>query len=143
MFGALLVEDPPASLPPSIMQAEERLVLLNTLEAKMQRAVARMSLDNLWQTESNASVTLVNGTLEPTTNVKSGVWYRFRFVYASMFNSVRLSLKSESATCQMELLAKDGIYLNEAPRTVNRIWLASGMAVTRTWVGDVFHLDIT
>jgi len=186
MFGALLVEDPPASLPPSIMQAEERLVLLNTLDAKMQRAVARMSMDNLWQTESNASVTLVNGTLEPTTNVQSGVWYRFRFVYASMFNSVRLSLKSGSgATCQMELLAKDGIYLNEAPRTVNRIWLASGnradvlvscscagaascqatfrsewgprdaaemksaddhwhgMAVTRTWVGDVFHLDIT
>merc|ERR1712113_1335466 len=111
MFGAFIVEDSPASLPAEIMGAEDRLMLVDTLDVKLQRAVARMSMDNLWQTESNASVTLVNGTLEPTTNVRSGVWYRFRFVYASMFNSIRLSLKSETATCQMELLAKDGIYL--------------------------------
>jgi len=186
MFGALLIEDPPASLPPSVMQAEDRLVLVDTLDVQLQRAVARMSMDDLWQTDSNATVTLVNGTLEPTSTVQSGVWYRFRFVYASMFSSIRLSLKgkSESTTCQMELVAKDGIYLNEAPRTVNRIWLSPGnradvmvscscagagscqatfrsewgprdaaewrsaddhfhgVALTRTWVGDVFHLDI-
>merc|ERR1719401_846492 len=185
MFGALIVEDPVASLPPSILQAEDRLVLLDTLDVGLQRAVVRMSKDNLWRTESNASVTLVNGTLHPSTSVRSGVWYRFRFVYASMFHSIRLALREENATCQMQLLAKDGIYLNEVPRQVNRIWLASGNradvmvscscrgaspcrasfrsdwgprseaefrdadqhwgghAVTRTWVGDVFHLDIS
>merc|ERR1712137_382667 len=166
------------------MQAEERLMLLNTLDVRMQRSVARMSMDDLWKTSSNATVTLVNGTLEPNSTVQSGKWYRFRLVYASMFHSVRLALRGENATCQMSLLAKDGVYLNEAPRTVSRIWLASGnradvmvscscrgaeqcratfssewgprnaeeyraadahwrgLAVTRTWVGDVFHLDI-
>jgi len=186
MFGALIVEDPPASLPPAVSDAEERLLLVDTLDVRMQRAVARMSLDDLWQTESNASVTLVNGALEPSESLQSGRWYRLRFVYASMFASIRLALQSdETASCQMQLLAKDGIYLNEAPRQVNRIWLASGnradvlvscscksspscratfrsewgprdaaefsdadghwngIAVTRTWVGDVFHLDIT
>jgi len=184
MFAGLLVEDAPASLPPVFMEAEERLMLVNTLDVRFQRAVARMSMDNLWQTTSNATVTLVNGTLEPRSAMRSGVWYRFRFVYASMFNSLRMALRSESATCQMALLAKDGIYLNEAPRVVSCIWLASGNRadvvvscscqgapecsatfrsewgprdehefrvadahwdgnpVTRTWSGDVFHLDI-
>ena len=184
MFGALLVEDQPSSLPPIFQQAEERLLLVNTLDVGLQRVLARMSMDRLWQTASNAAVTLVNGKLEPRSQVQSGVWYRMRFVYASMFASIRLALNSDGATCQMQLLAKDGIYLKEAPRQVNRIWLASGnradvmvscsckgkspcqatfhsewgprnaaefrdadshwqgMAVTRTWVGDVFHLDI-
>jgi len=184
MFGALLVEDPPASLPPSIMQAEERLMLVNTLDVGMQRSVARMSMDDLWQTNSSAVVSLVNGTFEPNSSIQSGKWYRLRFVYASMFHSVRLALRGSNATCRMSLLAKDGVYLKEAPRVVNRIWLASGnradvmvscschgaeqcratfqsewgprnsaefkaadahwngLAVTRTWVGNVFHLDI-
>lgn len=185
MFGAFIVEDPPSSLPSEILGAEDRLILVDTLDVKLQRAVARMSMDNLWQTDSNATVTLVNGTLEPSSAVQSGKWYRLRFVYASMFHSVRLALKSDSATCQMGLLAKDSVYLNEAPRVVKRIWLAAGnradvmvscscngaasckatfssewgprdvaernnadahwngIALTRTWVGDVFHLDIT
>jgi len=185
MFGALIVEDPPESLPPAVLEAEERLVVMNTLCVQMQTAVARMSGDNLWKTNSTAKVTLVNGTLEPTSAIQSGVWYRFRFVYASMFSSVRLALKSETATCQMQLLAKDGITLREAPRLVKRIWLAAGnradvmvsctcqgqsscnasfrsewgprtdaefddadrhwngIGVTRTWVGDVFHLHIS
>lgn len=185
MFGALIVEDPPASLPPAVAEAEERLLLVDTLDVGLQRAVARMSMDDLWQTESNASVTLVNGALDHSEGLQSGKWYRLRFVYASMFSSIRLALNSDTASCQMQLLAKDGIYLNEAPRRVSRIWLASGnradvlvscsckgstscrasfrsewgprdaaefsdadghwngLAVTRTWVGDVFHLDVT
>ena len=65
MFGAQLVEDQPSSLPPIFQQAEERLLLVNTLDVGLQRAVARISMDRLWQTASNATVTLVNGN-QPT-----------------------------------------------------------------------------
>ena len=44
MFGAQLVEDQPSSLPPIFQQAEERLLLVNTLDDGLQRALARMSM---------------------------------------------------------------------------------------------------
>jgi len=185
MFGALIVQDPKNAIPPEYAAAEELILPINTLNVTLQRAVARMSKDNLWQTDSDADVTLVSGILEPSLPIQSGRWYRLRLIYAAEFRAIRPMLKAFPGRCQLKLIAKDGVYLNVAPRDVRRLWLASGSradvmlscscktasgcratfhsswgaktrtqldeaiahwggnAYARTFVGDLFHLDIS
>jgi len=72
---------------------------------------------------------VVNGQWRPKVTIEEGKWHRFRFVFASVEQRVEIfpaGDKRGSAYCQYQLLAKDGIYLHEAPRTIERIYLVSG-----------------
>jgi FtsP/CotA-like multicopper oxidase with cupredoxin domain len=79
---------------------------------------------------------LVNGEYHPRLKVKEGEWYRWRIVHGGPFFFMDLtaeafeyeggtasSTASDSCKCELQLLAKDGIYLMQAPRLVHRIVL--------------------
>eukprot|EP00579_Thalassiosira_antarctica_P014394 CAMPEP_0201944786 /NCGR_PEP_ID=MMETSP0903-20130614/53570_1 /ASSEMBLY_ACC=CAM_ASM_000552 /TAXON_ID=420261 /ORGANISM="Thalassiosira antarctica, Strain CCMP982" /LENGTH=745 /DNA_ID=CAMNT_0048487841 /DNA_START=56 /DNA_END=2294 /DNA_ORIENTATION=+ len=51
-------------------------------------------------------------------------WYRWRMALSSVRESI--SFLSQSGACEFQLLAKDGIYLTDAPRTVPAIILSPG-----------------
>jgi len=72
---------------------------------------------------------LVNGQYKPKLTLEEGKWYRLRFVFASVEQRVEIHQVEDAenqADCNFQLLAKDGIYLHEAPRPIDRVFLASG-----------------
>ncbi len=58
---------------------------------------------------------LVNGEQTPALSIQSGVATRLRICFAAILNELEISL---GAGCQWELLAKDGITVNPAPRAL-------------------------
>lgn len=65
----------------------------------------------------------VNGQFQPVARIKLGVWYRLRLIYAGSSITAYLDIRNaegeETDKCQMLLLAKDGIYVNDLPRKLN------------------------
>jgi hypothetical protein len=57
---------------------------------------------------------LVNGMSEPIVTLAARRWYRFRMVFAAVDSVLEPSLTG----CEVKLLAKDGIYLHDAPRDI-------------------------
>ena len=83
--------------------------------------------DALWQVTGTPEVVLlVNGQSAPTVTVNPGTWYRWRIAYASIEDGVTLSFAAGTTSCELQLLAKDGIYLevrcpagHALPRSLN------------------------
>jgi len=71
---------------------------------------------------SFASAVLVNGQFRPTLRVIAGRWYRLRVLYVAVTKFIQFEMPG----CEFKLLAKDGIYLNTAPRDVKAGILSSG-----------------
>ena len=75
---------------------------------------------------------LVNGQIRPIVALREDTFKLFRLVYLSIKRYVNLiitdDVNSLRATdkCEMQLIAKDGIYLNYAPRQIQSVILASG-----------------
>ena len=76
------------------------------------------------------NLALVNGRLLPRLRAKVGKWYRWRVVHAGPFFFMDLSIEPvvsqhdrSHCTVELQLLAKDGIYLPQAPRSVQRLVL--------------------
>ena len=73
---------------------------------------------------------LINDQYQPSICLKKGEWKRFRMVH----NDVRFDtelLFGDTEACQVQLLAKDGVYLSPAPRelSTNRVYFTqSGRA---------------
>lgn len=84
----------------------------------------------------NLSVVLTNGELQPTLRIDAEKWYRVRTVFAAVANNLHLSFcnstegehvcAASASGCQWMLLAKDGVYLADAPRQIDDAFLAPG-----------------
>ena len=59
---------------------------------------------------------LVNGQSQPVIAMRPGTWYRWRMAYSSID---RLITGTSLNGCEMQLLAKDGVYLPTAPRAIS------------------------
>lgn len=145
LHGALIVDDPPNSLPPQIANMEEKVMVISLVDASNvahtnsvygMPVLEALGQGNLWKNQKGEYVNfeevavLVNGQYKPKLKITSGKWYRFRMIYGT----VELLLRafpwfSVEANCEMQLLAKDGIYLHEAPRKVDYLYFASGNRV--------------
>ena len=55
---------------------------------------------------STGDVMLVNGEESPVLDIIAGTWYRFRIAFLVM--EATASFQFDSASCEMQLLAKDG-----------------------------------
>lgn len=164
--GAIIVDDPPNSIPKYVEDMPERMMFLSLVNvAKSMRLEAwglstifnwSIAEQKMWKnpTYPNWSWSLVSGTLaehgdampfmgswgidpelvvngqwKPKMTIDEGKWHRFRFVFASIEQRVEVFPEGDkfgAAYCEFQLLAKDGIYLHDAPRTINRIYLVSG-----------------
>ena len=82
----------------------------------------------LWQvTGTSEKVLLTNGQTAPTLTIAPNTWYRFRICFSAATVGAAPTLSfNEDSTCEMQLLAKDGIYLQEAPRSILEIPLFPG-----------------
>ena len=100
---------------------------------------------------SGASVewTLVNGAIRPIIDLDEDVFKLLRFVYVSIKRYVNLIITDDPYSlrqtdkCEFQLIAKDGIYLNYAPREVKSIIMASGNradVMVRCSEPGIYHL---
>ena len=137
--GLLIIEDPdPDEYLPGFMQdMEEVEMLLQNLDLhKRLRDAAIQSEfyiswregDGLNTTNVTTDITdlmLVNMQFVPKVVMKRGQWQRWRLGLSSYFDSVAMRMEEE-ADCEFMLIAKDGIYLQDAPRAVPGIILSPG-----------------
>jgi len=123
---ALIVEDPPNSLPAQVEGAEEVLMFVQDLALGELDRIATQSGDTqVWSTPAGDSpdLMLVNGEQAPTFEAKAGEWQRWRVIFAG-WRIGALNLAVEG--CEMQLLAKDGIYIFDFPRTITNAAIPAG-----------------
>lgn len=125
----LIVEDPPNSLPPEIAAMQEKIMVVTLVDVPSQLRQEKEGQGRLWRysarlpsSYSQSPKTIVNGRFEPTMTVQPGQWYRLRLLYAASEDSLQISwrVKQGHPACSVGLLAKDGVYLNKAPRKLTK-----------------------
>lgn len=129
--AAIIVQDPPDTLPAPVADAPDILLFLQPLDLAEVAKVATASSDDLFQgsfknDQQGNSALLVNGQVNPVVRSAANEWVRLRIVHAGWvggrieFNVVRRSTNNGNGTaCEMQLLAKDGIYIADFPRRIS------------------------
>lgn len=121
----LLVLDPPGFLSPQLEAISDRLVMLQNLPRASLEKAAAASRDGLFRVDRwqlNEDLWLVNGAFQPVLTVRPGEWHRLRLVGAGV--ATRLSVSF--GACEAALLAKDGVYIADFPRSVEQVALPPG-----------------
>jgi len=142
-------------IPDSIKNMPEIQMVFQHMTLDILRDAARISQDGItdWVdmnfeiTNTSTDLTnfmLVNMQFLPKITMEVGKWYRWRMVMSSIRES--LAFLSQSGNCEIHLLAKDGIFLSDAPRKVPEVMLSPGnradVAVRCSAVGQEF-MNIT
>lgn len=78
---------------------------------------------------------LVNGEVLPFIELTRGHWVRFRMAFAGHGNSHAITIMDPNGHCEMNVLAKDGVYLSEVPREEAKLFFT---AASRYGVNDVY-----
>ena len=136
--GMLIIEEPDDyPLPDYIKKMPEvELIMQNlNLHEHLRQAARESEFYLTWQegdglnttnvTSTITDLMLVNMQFVPKIEMQAGKWYRWRMVLSSYFDSLAMRFDEED-DCEFQLLAKDGIYLTDAPRTVPGIILSPG-----------------
>lgn len=120
---ALIVADPPNYLPPQVEQAEDVLLFVQLMDLPSLQQARQVSRDNMLQIQQNNGggfgneFRLVNGQYQPTLVMAPGQWQRWRVTHAG-WQADPLDLQIQNNQCEMYLLAKDGIYIQDYPRLI-------------------------
>ena len=129
-FGLVIVEDEPGALPASMANLDEvSLVLHHVTDTSCATtggtghhggllACAHRSVPG-----ASSAVILVNGQVRPVISMVPKRWYRWRMLFVAVNAVLEPSVP---ASCDVRLLAKDGIYLPNGPRPVSAAYLGSG-----------------
>lgn len=110
---ALIVEDPPGTLPAQVEAAPEVLMVVMQIDLEMTQRIASRAGDSWFQLDGSLQA-LVNGEVNPSISVAAGEWTRFRVIYAGWLAETL----NFNVGCEMVLLAKDGIYIRDFPRSL-------------------------
>jgi len=110
---------------PDIYQAAEPvLMFVQPMYFDELRGVARESQDSLFQVETTEeTVFVVNGQVRPFISASAGDWIRLRLVFAAGADEI---LRITIPNCDMQLIAKDGIYLPTVPRSIDEAIVLQG-----------------
>ena len=121
--AALIVTDPDGYLPDVVADAEDVLLMVQYMELNTLENVALESGDSMLDIQRNvggqdgSNFRLVNGQYQPTIHMAQNEWQRWRVVYAGWLREP-LQFTIDNNECEMALLAKDGIYIQDFPRTI-------------------------
>jgi hypothetical protein len=88
--------------------------------------MAKQSGDKKFKANSNKTMWLVNGMSEPEISMRPGEWQRWRLVtpyIAKIGGPVEIELPEQ---CEMQLLAKDGVYIRDYPRRISMTKVPTG-----------------
>jgi len=134
--GMLIVDHPEDyEIPDVIMDMPEHQMVFQHLSLDLLRDSSSISDDevtnwvdhNFNMTNVTTDLTnfmLVNMQFLPEVTMEVDKWYLWRMAMSSVRESI--SFLSQSGDCEFQLLAKDGIYLADAPRTVPAVILSPG-----------------
>ena len=134
--GALIVNDPPGYLPAQYADMVEKVLFVSSHNLATLQTMAVSSESTLWSTANtdataaghDTNVFMVNSQIGAQMTIGSHTWHRLRFIYAAVEQTLELSLTDETngAACDLQLLAKDGVYLHNIPRAVTQVILFPG-----------------
>ncbi len=138
--GAIVVEDPPGALPAAVAALEDKVLVLHHFNMPEQTRVARVYERNCLThggtaedcqdrvfgggatTGEQTDSVLVNGMTMPVITMAANRWYRWRLIFAAVDGTLTPAL----ATCEVGLLAHDGVYLHRAPRPISAGYMGPG-----------------
>lgn len=128
---AMIVKDPDDFLPTQVEDATETLMLfqhidVNTINGVISDIGDSKTVVTKTGMENPREFTTVNGQYQPTLTVQPGEWRRWRIIWGSWLGD-HLNLHFEdSSNCEMQLLAKDGIYIQDYPREITVATIPTG-----------------
>ena len=133
LLGMIVMDDPEGYLPWVYSSMEEKIVVMTALNFQILQNTAVKGQSGLLETAKDGLIAaglewntmFVNGAPPPTISLESGKWYRFRMLFAAIIQDLFMSLDG-GASCDMKLLAKDGIYLTDMPRDIKHLNFVSG-----------------
>ncbi|KAL1520688.1 hypothetical protein AB1Y20_022257 [Prymnesium parvum] len=130
--GMMIIDDPPGLLPPEITALEEVIMFLTHLDMTQMTALAveyeanclgdggsaAQCEDDIWSdgpiSGTQGNFILLNGLYQPKMSMAANRWYRWRVALSGISTVFEVSLTG----CELQLLAKDSLYLPVAPRPI-------------------------
>ena len=123
---ALIVKDPPGTLPDQISSATEQILVvhhmkiddMNLLLDAQNDQKMRIVQNSNPNTSPNDDFRLVNGQYQPQLSIRQNEWQRWRIIMAGwLMNELDFGFSTTAdSTCEMVLLARDGIYVRDYPQ---------------------------
>lgn len=82
----------------------------------------------LFGTGSEKDLGFINGGWQPTIRMKDGEWQRWRFAMTSFkrYTTLEILDQNNNAPCEIQLVAKDGVYPMQIPRRISYMLIPSG-----------------
>lgn len=123
--SALVVQDPPGFLSSQLAAMRDHVLVLQDLPRPLLEKAALVAQDELFRArrwDADEDLWLVNGAPRPTLEVPADRWQRVRLVQAGVSTWLSLGF----GRCEAHLLAKDGIYVDDFPRRIDRASLPPG-----------------
>ena len=118
--AAVIVRDPPGFLPQHISDAFDVVLVVQPMDIDATQRIADRSGDGLFKGSTAANgnrLILVNGQVQPVLRVSPNKWVRLRIIHAGwQRDNLRISIGSG---CEISLLAKDGVYISDFPRSIS------------------------
>jgi len=116
---ALIVRDEDETLPIEVANATEVLLMIQDIDPEMLQDVRGRSGDKKLSITNDPTLPgrwrIVNGQYQPLYNMTTNEWYRFRIIHGGWLKD---PLNLRIPNCNMELLAMDGLYIRDFPRTI-------------------------
>jgi FtsP/CotA-like multicopper oxidase with cupredoxin domain len=125
---SFIVNDPADFLPTQVEDAEEILLFIQHIDRgslnRVKNAIGDSMLGLNFQGETEFR--LVNGQYQPTVTMQPGEWQRWRIVWGNWGGDRLNAHFNDSTNCEMQLLAKDGIYIQDYPRSITSATIPTG-----------------
>lgn len=123
--SVIIVEDEDGSLPSEVENARDVIFIAHYFDVEELERVARIAGDQVFSVSGNSEneFVTVNGQLKPTIDADAGEWFRLRVVWVNFLEG---DLDLEIGGCEMQLLAKDGVYIRDYPRRIFEAQVPSG-----------------
>jgi FtsP/CotA-like multicopper oxidase with cupredoxin domain len=130
-----VAEDAADEIPAEIAALPEMVLMIQKFEPMATQTIAASFAnggDGWTQTGNTGLVTgdsywMINGQYNSTATIEAGQWTRVRMAYSSLDAASSFTLTdTNSLGCEWKLLAKDGIYVKNAPRALTVVHMAPG-----------------
>ncbi|KAJ8607421.1 hypothetical protein CTAYLR_009981 [Chrysophaeum taylorii] len=124
--GLLIVADEAGAVPPEVERMVEVPILLTYVDPVVYEFQGYFNRA-FFKSAPPDGFLLTNSQVAPRLTVEIGTWYRARLCVNDADGvAVTLSMTQDTTGCEMHLLAKDGVYLPQAPREVVQLPMYAG-----------------